>query len=111
MEINKSLVNLLKIRMARNSDDLPLKKVIENLFKETQQEDKFIETKIPTIWNEAVGTYIADRTTNIFVKNHTLFVYLSSAPLKQEMGFNKDKIIALINEKLQSNYVKSIQIR
>ena len=97
--------------MGRSSDDLPLKKVIENLFKESQLENTFIETKIPIIWNEVVGKYISERTTKVYAKNSTLFVYLSSAPLKQEMLFNKEKIISLINEKLETEYIKSIQIR
>lgn len=97
--------------MARASDDLPLKKIVENLFKDKKLETKYIETKIPTIWESAVGKYISERTIKIFVKNHTLFVYMSSAPLKQEMNYNKEKIIAVVNEKLESAYIKSIEIR
>ena len=97
--------------MARASDDLPLKKIVENLFKDKRLENKYIETKVPTIWGSAVGKYISERTLKMFVKNHVLYVYMSSAPLKQEMNFNKDKLIAVVNEKLQSNYIKSIEIR
>ena len=97
--------------MARASDDLPLKKIVENLFKDKRLETKYIETKVPIIWEAAVGKYIADRTVKMFVKNHTLFVYMSSAPLKQEMNFNKEKLIAVVNEKLESIYIKSIEIR
>jgi len=97
--------------MARASDDLPLKKIVENLFKDKRLENKYIETKIPLIWESAVGKYISERTTKIFVKNSTLYVFMSSAPLKQEMNFNKEKLIAVINEKLDSDFIKSIEIR
>lgn len=97
--------------MSRASDDLPLKKIVENLFKDSKLESKYIETKIPTIWASAVGKYIADRTIKLFVKNSVLYVFMSSGPLKQEMNHNKEKLIALVNEKLESNYIKSIEIR
>lgn len=97
--------------MKRSSDDLPIKQIIENLFKDKRLESKYIETKIPLIWQNAVGKYIADRTTKIYVKQGTLFVYLSSAPLKQEMMHNKEKVITLVNQKLESDHIKNIEIR
>jgi len=97
--------------MARASDDLPLKKIVKNLFKDKKLETKYIETKIPTIWEAAVGKYIAERTVKMFVKNRTLYVYMNSGPLKQEMTFNREKLITLVNEKLDSNHIKSIEIR
>ena len=97
--------------MTRASDDLPLKKIVENLFKEQKLEGKYIATKIPTIWADAVGKYIAERTTKIFVKNGVLYVFMSSGPLKQEMSHNKGKLISLVNQSLGSDYIKSIEIR
>ena len=97
--------------MKRASDDLPIKQVIENLFKEKRLESKYLETKVPIVWQSAVGKYIADRTTKIFVKGDVLLVYLSSAPLKQEMMHNKEKLVQLVNEKLEAELIKSIEIR
>lgn len=97
--------------MKRISEELPIKEIIESLFKNNQLEEKYIETKIPTIWQSAVGKFIAERTLKIFVKKHTLYVYLNSAPLKQEMMHNKAKVIQLVNEKLNLNYIKELTIR
>lgn len=97
--------------MSRNGDSEPLKNIIGNLFKDSKLETKFLETKIPLIWHEVVGNYIGERTTKIFAKGSTVFVYISSAPLKQEMMHNRDKIITLLNQKLGENTVKEIIIK
>lgn len=97
--------------MTRAADDQPLKKIIEDMFKERKLENKYLETRVPIIWESAVGKYIADRTTKMYVRNGTLCVYLSSAPLKQEMMHNKQKVVDLVNEKLESDHIKALEIR
>ena len=97
--------------MSRDADSEPLKNIINSLFKDYKLDSKFLETKIPTIWKEVVGNYINERTTKLFAKENTLFVYLSSAPLKQEMMHNRDKIISLLNERLGSEVVTEIIIK
>ena len=92
-------------------DPKSLKNALSSFFKESKLESKFLETKIPTIWKEEVGVYINERTTKIFAKNNTVFVYISSAPLKQEMMHNRDKIIILLNKRLGSEVIKELIIK
>lgn len=97
--------------MSRRSDDLPISKVFNNLIQDYRLEEKYLSTKIPTIWKEAVGDFISERTLKMYVKDSILYVHFSSSPLKQEVHHNKSKIITLVNEKLGVNFIHDIQIR
>ena len=97
--------------MSRNGDSEPIKNILNNLFKDSKLESKFLESKIPTIWSEVVGNYISERTSKIYSKNGLLFVHISSAPLKNEMMMNREKIISLLNDKLGEIVIKEIVIK
>lgn len=49
-------------------------------------------------WEHIMGKPIASRTTGLFIKNRVLFVKLSSAPLKQEMMNQKDRVKSLVSQ-------------
>lgn len=56
-----------------------------------------------------MGKTIASRTTSIFFKKKTMFVKLSSAPLKQEMQNSKEKFLILISDEIGSGEVTDVR--
>ena len=54
--------------------------------------------------DNGIGNY----TTDINLKNKTLFIKLNSPALKQELSYGKEKIINLINERFEENIVQKI---
>lgn len=97
--------------MSRNGDSESIKNILNNLFQDSNLEPKFLESKIPAIWNEVVGKYISERTSKIYSKNGLLFVHITSAPLKNEMMMNREKIITLLNDELGKKVVKELIIK
>lgn len=59
---------------------------------------KYREKLLVESWEIIMGKPIASRTTRLYIKDRTLFVYLSSAPLKQEMMNNRQRVKELIDE-------------
>ena len=45
------------------------------------------------------------------VKNKTLIIYLTSAPLREELTYGKDKIIKMINEETGITLIEKIIFR
>jgi hypothetical protein len=45
------------------------------------------------------------------LKGNTLYVALSSAVLREELSYGKDKIITMINEELRKELVKHLILR
>lgn len=59
---------------------------------------RYREKLLVESWEHLMGRPIASRTTGLFIKDRILFVKLSSAPLKQELIHQKDKVRALIDQ-------------
>ena len=54
---------------------------------------------------------VANYTTDINLKNGTLYVKLKSSVLREELSYGKEKIVKLLNEKLKKNLIKKIVLR
>ena len=67
--------------------------------------------KINQIWFKLMGENISKYTYKIIFKNKTLTIYLTSAPLREELTFGKDKIIKLINEETGTKLIEKIIFR
>ena len=54
---------------------------------------------------------IANYTTDLTLKNGTLYIKLKSSALREELSYGKEKIIKLLNEKLKKDLIKKIVLR
>ena len=67
--------------------------------------------QIEDIWEEIMGKTIARYTDKIQIINNTLFVYTSVAALKQELVYQKPKIIERINEAFHEKIISEVVIK
>jgi hypothetical protein len=54
---------------------------------------------------------VANYTTDINLKNGTLYIKLKSSVLREELSYGKEKIVKLLNEKLKKDLIKKIVLR
>ncbi len=92
----------------RKSDTAPLGDAIQELLKVYKLQSKFDETRLINSWEKLMGKAIASRTTKIYIKDSKLFVTLSSAPLKKELSFSKDKILTIFKEEIGKDIINEI---
>lgn len=67
--------------------------------------------RIDEIWAEIMGKTIARYTDKIQIQGHTLYISTTVAPLRQELMYQKDTIIARVNEALGEKVIKEVVIR
>lgn len=67
--------------------------------------------QIEAIWEQIMGKAIAKYTDKIEIHGHTLYIYSSVAPLKQELMYQKPKIIQRVNEALGEAIIKEVMIK
>ena len=67
-----------------------------------------MDIEVKKAWYELMDNGIGNYTTDINLKNKTLFIKLNSPALKQELSYGKEKIINLINERFEENIVQKI---
>ena len=80
----------------------------QDLLKAYRLEDIYQEKLLISSWPELVGKTIADRTSNVYIKDKKLFVKITSGPVKKELQLNKSKVIALIESQIGKGIVEDV---
>ena len=67
--------------------------------------------QIESVWEDVMGKTIARYTDKIQIINNTLFIYTSVAALKQELFYQKAKIIERVNEALHEKVITDVIVK
>ena len=67
--------------------------------------------QITDVWEQIMGVTIAKYTESIQISNKTLFITTSVAPLRNELVYQKEKIIQRVNEALGEQVINEVVIR
>ena len=62
-------------------------------------------------WEKLFGKTIAKYTLKIFVNKGRLFLTITSAPLRQELMYSREKLMERINEAIEKDFIKEIIVR
>lgn len=92
----------------RHKDNMSLGDALQGFIKENNLDKGLEKIDAKNAWYAVMGNSIAAYTNEVELKNNTLIVRLSSAPLRQELSYGKSKIIININEFLRREVVKDL---
>ena len=92
----------------RKKDATPLADAFQDLLKAYRLEDTYQEKLLISSWPTMVGKTIADRTSNVYIKDKKLMVKITSGPVKKELQLNKSKVIALIESQIGKGIVDDV---
>ena len=67
--------------------------------------------QIEALWEEMMGKTVARYTDKIQIIGQTLFISTTVAPLKNELLYQKDKIIERVNEALGEKTIREVVIK
>lgn len=73
--------------------------------------DGLQKQNIANIWASVVGGTISKYTNSIKLDKNTLFVNISSAALRNELIFEKDKLIQKLNAEMNHRRINELVIR
>jgi F0F1-type ATP synthase delta subunit len=86
--------------------------VLKSFFEDnTELYEKMLEIRIQRGWGEILGPMIQQYTRNIYIKNHVLYVSLTSSVLRNELIISRGKLIKSLNEYAGSDVIHDIVIR
>jgi predicted nucleic acid-binding Zn ribbon protein len=88
-----------------------LKDVLKDMVDTMKWKEHLNETKVREVWKEKMGTTINQYTKEISLRKGKLYITLTSAPLKHELSYEKEKIQGMMNAELGSKYVTEVIIR
>ena len=73
--------------------------------------DKFNEGGIREAWEKVMGTPVLHRTLDLKLHGRKLTVKLNSAPLRQELSFETEKIRTALNKELGQDFLEEVIFR
>ena len=96
--------------MTKRGELKNISKVIEEVFSQKQIRIGIDNIKVQDAWKKTMGKNIQKYTFKVVYKKGTLNVKLKSSVLKEELKYEKLKVIKLINNELGKEYIKDIEI-
>ncbi|MBS1495516.1 MAG: DUF721 domain-containing protein [Bacteroidetes bacterium] len=91
--------------------ELSLQEAMQLFLKKSKLKSGIQAVQIEEIWEQIMGKTIAKYTDKLQVTGSTLFVTSMVAPLKNELLYQKDKIIERVNEALGEKLIKDVVIK
>ena len=87
-----------------------LKDAINMMVKEFRLNSGLSESRIRDSWPIVMGSMIARHTESISLRKGKLYLKISSAALKHELTYSKDKIKEVLNKELGENVLTDVLI-
>jgi predicted nucleic acid-binding Zn ribbon protein len=97
--------------MARKSNLIRVGDAISQLLKQEKLDERIAQFTVKSGWKDIVGEVVAKNTSEIYFRERTIFISISSAALKHELSFRKEIIIENINKYCGHRLVDQIVIR
>lgn len=98
----------MKKNKTRFSEEKSLKDVLQNFKSNKSLSIGFTQLAIEEAWHTELGPAIKNYTISLQLNRGKLFVKLSSSTLREELSYGKQKIIAMLNEKVGEDVVKEL---
>ena len=84
---------------------------LKNFVSKSRLKNGIRAVQIEEVWEQLMGKTIAKYTDKIQVINHTLYITSTVAPLKNELLYQKEKIMERVNEALGEKLIKEVVIK
>lgn len=96
--------------MKRN-DAAPIGQLIRHYLRQECLESPLNERRLINAWSEVLGPAIASYTRELFIKNQTLYVHLTSSALRQELMMGRKLLVNNLNRHVGAQVITDIVFR
>lgn len=95
----------------KRRDAQPIGELVRHFLRQESLESPLNERRLINAWAEVLGPTIASYTREIYIKNQTLYVHLTSAPLRQELMMGREMLVRSLNRHVGAQVIANIVIR
>ena len=82
--------------------------ILRQFLRQEGLESPLNEYRLIESWKDVVGPAIARYTSNLYIKNQTLHVHLTSSVLRQELMMGRELLIRNLNKTVGSQVIVDI---
>ena len=91
--------------------ELSIQDAMQQFLKNSRLKNGIQAVRIESLWEDIMGKTISKYTDKIQIINTTLFITTTVAPLKNELLYQKEKIIERVNELMGEVVIKEVVIK
>ena len=95
----------------RENNENTVGEILKGILQDNRLQTGVDEVVVRDAWRNLMGNGVNTYTRNIVLKNGILYVELTSAVLRAELSFGKDKIVKMINDELRRDVVQEVVLR
>lgn len=95
-------------RTVRQSEANPMSALMQRFIKVNNLEKGFQKINVEKEWDNLMGPGVKSYTEKITLKGGTLMVKISSASLRVELSYGKEKILKMMNDSLGEEIIKKV---
>ncbi len=95
----------------RSFEPQSLNTVLQQITEQRNLAKGLNQIKIKEAWAATVGANVSQYTQDISLRGKTLYIHLTSAPLREELSYGKEKILKHLNDALGSDEIQKIILR
>lgn len=95
----------------RLSNESSISDVLQQFIQVNKLESGMDKIDVEQAWKSLMGNGVNSYTQEVILKGNTLYVKLTSAVLREELSYGKDKIIKMLNEELRKDVVTNLVLR
>ncbi|HXI01062.1 MAG TPA: DUF721 domain-containing protein [Sphingobacteriaceae bacterium] len=92
----------------KRTNDKSLKEAIDQMLNVYRLRRRFDETSLIAAWPEMMGSAVANRTKEMFIRDRKLFIRIESSVIKNEMVMIRSQILDKMNERAGNKVLDEI---
>ena len=97
--------------MNKRDNTQKLSSIIDKVINKNNLRHKIDQLNIIDIWRDIIGKSIHKYVKEEKVKDYTLYIKLKSSVVRNEISYNKSRIIEKINKKIGKQAIKEIILK
>jgi predicted nucleic acid-binding Zn ribbon protein len=96
--------------MMGQSNTKSIKDLIIRLIKEEGLEEGLQHARLYALWDELLGVTVAKNTRKKYMQGRTLFVYLNSSIVRNQLFMMRQDIIKQLNKKMGKEIIDALEL-
>lgn len=97
--------------MRRKNDDTSISEVLKAFIEKNKLQHGIDAVDVKQAWASLMGNGVNNYTKEVILQKKTLYVWLTSSVLREELFYGKQKIITMLNEELGKEVVTDLVFR
>src|SRR5210317_1159120 len=95
----------------RHNEHLKLSDALKDFIESNNLQKGLDKVSVKDVWVDIMGQGVNNYTTDVSLREHTLYVTLSSSVLREELSYGNNKIIIMLNEEFGKELIKKLILK